>query len=422
VRRWLYHRLCRALTLSFSIALAVAKRIGGPPRSPSPGKGYDILLTGRFFSENWALSHLAPLAASQWCSRLTVVSTFPLSPMPKVAVLYPPRWLVALVGATPARLLAFAMAAFRKRPHVIGGFHITFNAVLAIFLASLTGARSLYFCVGGPAEVLDGGIWREGGAFKKMETPDPLVESRFIRAADRCDLIITMGTRAVQFFRQKGVTRPAHVLSGGIDSERFRPTGAPRPYDLILVGRLEEVKRIDLFLDAVAGVAVALPNVRAAVVGNGVLLAPLEEQARRLGISQCVQFVGFQPCVSDWLKQARVFVLTSRTEGLSLALMEGMMCGLPAVVPNVGDLGDLVENGVNGCLIDERTPEAFAEPLISLLTDQEKYEAFSRAARQSVLRYDVSEAVRRWDAILAGLNGNGKAALAQPLQQSQRGV
>ena len=59
------------------------------------------------------------------------------------------------------------------RPDVIGGFHLLVNGLLACLLARLSGARSLYFCVGGPAEVLDGGLLSENRIFGRLQHPDP---------------------------------------------------------------------------------------------------------------------------------------------------------------------------------------------------------------------------------------------------------
>ncbi|MCX5673855.1 MAG: glycosyltransferase family 4 protein [Planctomycetota bacterium] len=409
-RRFFYHRVMRFLTLVHQLVVFLGKRIGPRPHLPADGEGFEILLTGRFFSSNWPVPHLRPLAASRHCSRVVVVSSYPVPDIAKVITIYPPSWLTRIVGSAPARLLVFALTAFRRRPHIVGGFHMKVNALAATALAPWVGARALYFCVGGRTEVLDGGIWGEAKFFERMETPDALVERRLLQAADACDVIITMGTGAAAFLRGKGVAAPIHVVPGGMDKEQFLPTAGVASIDLILVGRLSDVKGIDLFLHTVRRVANTMPNIKAVVVGDGPLRSDLEQLARDLGIDCCVRFVGFQPQVSDWLRKSKVFMLTSRSEGLSLALMEAMMCGLPAVVPNVGDLGDLVEDGVNGYLVSERSAEAFAAPVLWLLADDRKYAAFSRAARCVAMRYEMAEVTLMWDGILAKLSGGGGRA------------
>ena len=137
------------------------------------------------------------------------------------------------------------------------------------------------------------------------------------------------------------------------------------------------------------------------LVGDGPLRQGLEQQARTLGIDANVVFVGHQRDVAAWIQQARLFVLTSDSEGLSLSLVEAMLCGLPAVVSAVGDLGDLVENDVNGYLVSDRSPQAFALRIVALLTDPDRWTRFSQAARNSAERYGIAEASGLWSAILA---------------------
>jgi glycosyltransferase involved in cell wall biosynthesis len=362
------------------------------------------MLTGRFDADNWILAHLGPLAASRECSRLWMVSSNPVPPLPKLVAMYPPPWLKRIAGATVSRLLVFAWFALRKRPHIVGGFHLTFNGMAAALVARLAGARSLYFCVGGPAEVQDGGVHADDHAFAKMKTADAVVEKRLIGIVSQCDVVITMGTRAATFFADRGVKTAIHVVSGGIDSQRFRPASEIPSIDLILTGRLARIKRMDIFLQAVREVATKVPEVKAVIVGDGPLREELSSLSIQLGIDRNVEFVGRQCDVENWLRRARVFVLTSDSEGLSLAMMEAMMCGLPAVVSDVGDLGDLVENGVNGYRVPRRSPALFAGRIVELLLDDRKLAAFSQAARRSALRYESQATVKRWDSILAGFS------------------
>ncbi len=400
VRRWYYRRIIRLFTLLHSIALVMAKMFSCRLRQPHNGEGYSILLTGSYDSSNWVLSYLRPLAASKACSHITVVSSSPVPTLPKVDAVYPPKWLIRIVGTTPARLFVFISTAVRKRPNIVGGYSILANGLVASVVAPIVGARSLYHCVGGPAEVLDGGIHAEDGPFTKIEIPDLVVERRLLRAVAACDIVLTMGTKAVDFFQSRGVSTNFHVVSASIDVERFSPADSPPCYDLIFVGRLVEIKCIDIFLQAVQHVRKAIPNVTAVIVGEGPLRSVLEQMTYGLGIDDCVAFVGKQQNIGEWLNKARVFVLTSRSEGLSIAMTEAMACGLPVVVSDVGDLADLVENGVNGYLIRSRSPEAFASRMLELLTDYQKLARFSKEARSVAAHHGTKAIAQKWDRIL----------------------
>jgi glycosyltransferase involved in cell wall biosynthesis len=393
----------RLFMLLQNIALAVAKTFRRPLRQPQNSKGYRILLTGSFDSSNWILSYLRPLVASNGCSHVTMVSVSPMPTLPKVSAVYPPKWLVRIIGATPARLLIFFTTAVRTRPHIVGGYHILVNGLVASAIAPIVGARSLYHCVGGPTEVLGGGVNGEKGPCEKMGIPDQVVERRLLRSVAACDLVLTMGTKAVTFFQSRGINTNFHIISASIDIEQFAPTDSPPCYDVIFIGRLAEIKRIDILLKALQHVKKTIPNVTAVIVGEGPLRGELEQLSHEIGIDDCVAFVGRQHNIREWLNKSKLFVLTSRSEGLSIAMTEAMVCGLPAVVSDVGDLADLVEDGINGFLVPHQTPELFADRIIELLTNTRKLEAFSQKARQSALRYDIKAMAQRWDNIFDSL-------------------
>jgi len=363
-------------------------------------EGCEIMLTGRFDSDNWILAHIGPLSASKECSHLWMVSTNPVPEIPKVTAIYPPAWLARLAGGTGARLVTFMWSAMKRRPHVVGGFYLIPNGIAAAIVGRLSGARSIYFCTGGPAEVQDGGVYSKDNLTAKMETPDPVVEKRLMKIVSGFDAIITMGTKAASFFRTKGIDADLQVVPGGIDSNRFQPAETDPSFDLILTGRLASIKRIDVFLQAVKNVADELPGVRAVIVGDGELRDELQKHAKDLGIGQNVSFAGHQDCVEDWLRKSKVVILTSDSEGLSLSMMEAMMCGLPAIVSDVGDLGDLVEDGVNGYLVPRRSPRLFADRIIELLADDQKRAKFAQAAHSAALRYEMKVTIKRWEGIL----------------------
>jgi glycosyltransferase involved in cell wall biosynthesis len=394
------HGMVRLGTAAHLLLLKLPRR---RVRSPAAGEGLRLLLTGTFHSEAWVRAHVGPLAAAQTCSVVRVVSSGPVPTIPGVEWVLPPRLAARLLGVTGARLATFVWHAIRGGYHVVGGFHLLINGLLAITVARFVGARSLYLCVGGPAEMDDGGIHGENRLFSLMPGPDRAVERRLLRAADAADIIVVMGTSSRQGLLDRGIRPPVHVNGGGMDPSGFEPAppGARRDFDLVFVGRLAPIKRVDLFLEAVALVARAKPTVRAVVIGDGVLRAELERQTLRSGLESRVLFAGHQRDVPSWLRRSRLLVLTSESESLPLSAIEAMMCGLPVVAPAVGDLSDVVEDGLNGHLVRSREPEAFAKQIAELLRDEERFAQASRRAREAGLRYTLVEAARRWDALLS---------------------
>ncbi len=402
-------RLQIRVVLGCYIALLRLGRWLGPRKRPIPAGGAEILMTGTFHSDNWVRSHLKPLAESSACARLRIVATNPVPAVAKVEAIYPPSWLIRTLGTVPARLLVFVWVAMRTRPHVVGAFHLLINGLVTSLLARWVGARSMYFCVGGPVEMLDGGIWGENKYFAKLTTPDPVVERWLLEAVAASDVVITMGTRAIDFFRARGIASPCHVIAGGIDASAFAVSARQPEFDIVLVARLVPIKAIDILIRAIAELAQTRPGVTAVIVGDGPLRESLEALAAELGVTDRITFAGQQTNVEDWLRRSRIFVLTSKSEGLALSLMEAMTSGLPAVVSHVGDLGDLVTEGVNGHLVRDRDPGAFARPLGELLDDPQRYSAFAAAARAASRRYAVPETVKLWDGVLRFPGADGRA-------------
>jgi glycosyltransferase involved in cell wall biosynthesis len=409
----LAHRAVRLLTAAQSAFLRLPRR---PARAAAGGEGLDVLLTGTFHSDGWLRAHLAPLAASKACDRVRVVSNDPVPRLDKVEWVRPSPRAARLFGRAPTRLAVFVREALLRRPHVVGAFHLLLNGLVTVALARLVGARSLYFCVGGTAEVDEGGRHGENRLFSLVPGPDPLVERRLLCAVQAADLVVTMGTGARRSFEARGVRTTICVNGGGIDATRFEPPppGARPDFDFVFVGRLVPIKQVDLFLAALAIVAEERPAARAAIVGDGPLRPALEREAARLGLTDRVCFAGRQEQVADWLRRSRVFVLTSQSEGLPLSAIEAMTCGLPVVAPRVGDLADLVTEGVNGHLIGDRRPESFAAAMTELTADEIRWRAASSEARRSAARYTIPEAVARWDVALAALAGDPQRGARGP--------
>ena len=392
--RWLR----RVLGLYLGSLRLFSRRRARPARVPA-----EVLLTGTFHSRNWVLAHVRPLVQSEACRRLTVVSTHPPLDLPKLEWKVPPRWLQRLAGEAPARLLVFAWLAVWRRPDYLGGFHLLFNGLAAIWLAKLLRRRSVYFCVGGPAEVERGGLWSENKVFSRLPQADYRIERQLLEAVGHADLVVTMGTSAASFYRERA--RPGHLMvhPGGLDLSTC-DTDAERDIDVLFVGRLAPIKRLDLFVDVIGALARERPGVRAAIVGEGPERASVLERVAELGLEENVALPGFQSDVRGWLCRSRALLMTSDTEGLSLAVMEAMACGVPAVVRDVGDLGNLVEDGVTGFLIrSDAPPEQFAARLAALLGEPGEWRRFSAAALDAVAGLEMGAAAERWTRMLAEL-------------------
>ncbi len=396
------HLSCRVLMAAYSIGLWIAGITGGGARRDRTPKR--ILLTGQFLADGWLAAHARPISQSSECEQLYVVSSKPMLPLERVTYLCPPDWLAKVAGQAMARYLTFAWHAWRLKPEVVGGFHLLCNGLLALLVGKAVGARTAYFCVGGWTEVDGGGARGENRLFGMMRTDDAFVERRLVSAVSRFDLIVTMGTRARDYLRSKGVQTRIEVVPGGIDPAQYSGSRDQLDYDVVGVFRLAPVKRIDVFLKAIAKAAERKPDIHAAIVGDGRLRADLEALCHDLGITERVTFLGYQSNVAEWLRRSRLFLLTSDSEGVALSVMEALTAGCPVIVSDVGDMRDVVRHQENGFLVPRREVDQFADALVAALTDSQSYTQLSAGARESSKGFSLPRVAERWDLILRSLS------------------
>jgi glycosyltransferase involved in cell wall biosynthesis len=124
-------------------------------------------------------------------------------------------------------------------------------------------------------------------------------------------------------------------------------------------------------------------------------------------MQEAITFAGRQPneAIPHFLNQSRIFVMASAFEGLPVAMIEALSCGLPVVVPDVGDIGDVAQDGVNARLIKDVGVNDFVEELLPLLETPQEFEKLSQGALQSrkvfVERYAMAQVKAFWQEVLS---------------------
>ena len=163
--------------------------------------------------------------------------------------------------------------------------------------------------------------------------------------------------------------------------EFFTRFNVPFPEDCILVGimaRLHPVKDHDTFLRAAAEVAKVNPEARFLIAGPGEELMPgLKQLANKLGIASKVFFTGNVENPYDFFQIIDINVLSSVSEGFPYVVLEGARFSKPFISTRVGGLGDLVQSGFNGYLVEPKDWKALGEH-ISELFDKSKREIMGK--------------------------------------------
>lgn len=374
----------------------------------------DLLVTVTF-NDNQLRAHLAPLIALPEVRSITVVADATGRPLPKTTVVVPPRLLVLLMGRAGAKLAVCLALAIRRRPDWILGYNLVPHGLTATAVGRLARVRSGYHMIGGSIE-WEGGGWRsENALLGRLPRPVRVLERLLLRAARASTAVVTMGERAREELLHRGF-RPERVVAipPSVDERRYRPVQADREYDLLSVGRLEPLKRPADVVEAVAKLREEYPGIRAAIAGSGSLEPLLRRRVAELELEGAVDFLGFRPDTETLYQRARIFLLTSSFEGLSISLLDAMACGLAAVASDVGETRTLVRDGETGFLYPAGDLDLLVERVGRLLGDRALCERVGAAAAAHSRQVgDVERLASRYG-VLFGAGPEGHARARRP--------
>jgi glycosyltransferase involved in cell wall biosynthesis len=160
------------------------------------------------------------------------------------------------------------------------------------------------------------------------------------------------------------------VSSGLTVSEAKQRLGIPPEYGVVgMVGRLDPVKRLDIFLAAAREIVRSEANTQFIIAGEGREEQALRQLAHELQLDGQVLFLGHRDDVFDVLRAMDVLVFCSDHEGLPMALLETLYLGVPIVARPVGGIPEVIENGVTGVFVNSSDPLALAEACVNVLRD-----------------------------------------------------
>jgi glycosyltransferase involved in cell wall biosynthesis len=179
------------------------------------------------------------------------------------------------------------------------------------------------------------------------------------------------------------------------------------PPDALVIGvvcALRPEKNLPSLLEAFARIRPAPAALKLAIVGSGPELALLESRATELGLSQDCVFAPASGRVNEWLRAIDIFVLPSRSEALSNALMEAMACGCCAVASNVGGNPELVRHGETGMLFESGDVSGLSALLALLIGNDSLRRRLAAAGMQRIReRFSLRSSVERIEQIYSEL-------------------
>ena len=375
---------CTALSFIYGATIMLSK-LFSLRRNKKWSHSNNILVTGTFHNPNWFFAHILPLSMSG-AGQVILVCDEKVADVEGVTYECPPVWMSRLFSRALAKLIWTLRCGFKYRPDLYMGYHIFPAAITALIAGRLFNRPACYQDTSGPLELKGGGWAAENPLLVALGKPSAWIEKLVFAVVRQFDLVVVRGKSARDFIRDAGYDREIAIITGSVDDEVDIKSLQEREFDLVFVGRLTEYKRPDQFIDLIVSLKGQFPDIRAAMIGDGPERSALEELASISGVSENIRFFGKISNVSNIVSKSKVFVLTSRWEGLSIAMIEAMSVGTVAVVVDVGDLKDLVDHGKNGFVVDQDQQVKMVEYVSGLLNDPETWGQFSVAANKDALQ------------------------------------
>jgi D-inositol-3-phosphate glycosyltransferase len=232
--------------------------------------------------------------------------------------------------------------------------------------------------------------------------PDDLVERRFLEAFGQAGAVVFEADATKRLFEH--LIRPGRAvrMDYGIDLDRVRLFVAERPREgirarlgidadqtvLICIGTFEPRKAQGLLVAAFARVVEEHPRAILALVGDSEnpFSSGVHAMVERFGLAGQVRLIPVTPDIEDWYRAADAFVLASDVESLPRSMLEAMAFGTPVLAASVFGVPEIIEDGVNGILLEPSSVGSAAEALERVLrmSPAERQE-LGDAGRQTVM-------------------------------------
>jgi N-acetyl-alpha-D-glucosaminyl L-malate synthase BshA len=214
-------------------------------------------------------------------------------------------------------------------------------------------------------------------------------------------------TAVSRFLKEKTLTnydinKEIEVIPNFVDTQLFKPTmdncikkrlAGEGEKILIHTSNFRQVKRVTDVIKIFDIVQKEIPS-KLVFIGDGPERSECERLTRQLDLNDKVKFLGKQDGLVEILSCCDLFLIPSQSESFGLAALEAMACGLPVISSSVGGLPELVKHNETGFIAEIGDVERMAKYAIDLLSNERKYEIFSRNSRDRAVNFfDISKVV-----------------------------
>ncbi|MGI6292035.1 MAG: glycosyltransferase [Bacteroidales bacterium] len=271
--------------------------------------------------------------------------------------------------------------------HLILSYHLVPHGYIAWIVSKITKTPWICSIIAGHRE-----IWVNGFVMTKLN----------LLILKRASLVTLMGEKTKQYLiNHKIKIEKLVVINNAIDKRIFylKPE-IQKKYDIIYIGRIDKNKNLPLLINAINQIKKQFSNVRVGIAGDGEEKDSMLNLINKLSLHNHIEYLGnvSHEKVCDLLNTAKIFVLTSRGEGMPMALVEAMFCGLVCISTNVGEIEEIIQDKHNGFLLSSPDDiEGLVNIISELLNNPDLLNQIALNAQTVVNRYSAENVTASWN-------------------------
>lgn len=287
------------------------------------------------------------------------------------------------------RLVNSIVIARRNKIDIFIGIHLILHGSMAVLLARIFNKKSIILFIENPKK------------YGKSFWFTILLKQAFrigVRGKNSSKYLHSIGVPTIKLFI------PPNVFEIPTTAIDLINTDQNKIYDLIYIGGFDRVKNLDLWIKVFSEVKQKIGHLKGVMLGNGPEFERIQQVIKNYHLESDIDLTGYSDDIYSYLKKSRILLITSKSEGLPMVGIESMSAGVPTVMPDVGDISDLIDHQVNGFLVPSDKFSDYSKAIIDILSDNKLYATLSSNAINKIKnlseKSSVDKLVQLWDQVL----------------------
>lgn len=211
------------------------------------------------------------------------------------------------------------------------------------------------------------------------------------------DGIVLQSMNNMSYF-SRTVQKKSTVILNPVDVGEYRGAAlqCQKSDNIVAVGRIIKQKNLSMLINAFAKISDKFPTYKLIIYGEGSLRNSMIKMSEELSISDKVVFPGAIHDVFEKIKSAKLYAMTSNYEGMPNALIEAMCIGVPVISTKVSGAVDIIEDRINGRLVECNNVDELANTMKEMLNDYKSTQLLAQKSIELNDKLHSDQIIKNW--------------------------